>query len=85
MQATSIFEILPAGDNACVVGLERFMDGKELHMEMPMRASRFRLCLTKWQRGAMIQNVFPDLDADQREFLMTGITPAEWAIMFKEE
>jgi hypothetical protein len=85
MQATMIFEILPAGDNACVVGLERYMDGKELHMEMPMRASRFRLCLTKWQRGAMIQNAFADLNADQREFLMTGITPAEWADMFGEE
>lgn len=24
------------------------------------------------------QDAFPDLDADHREFLMTGITPEEW-------
>lgn len=28
--------------------------------------------------GALIQNVFPDLNADEREFLMTGITKEEW-------
>ena len=25
-----------------------------------------------------VQDVFPDLNADQREFIMTGCTPAEW-------
>ena len=25
-----------------------------------------------------VQDVFPHLDADQREFIMTGVTPAEW-------
>tara|TARA_R100000742_G_C4279094_1_gene102912 strand:- start:1763 stop:1921 length:159 start_codon:yes stop_codon:yes gene_type:complete len=25
-----------------------------------------------------VQDVFPTLDADQREFIMTGVTPAEW-------
>ena len=28
--------------------------------------------------GALIQDAMPHLDPDQREFLMTGITPAEW-------
>ena len=36
----------------------------------------------KWQRGESIQNVFPMLTPDQREFMMTGITPAEWDHMF---
>ena len=30
---------------------------------------------------ALIQNVFPDLNADEREFIKTGITPKEWAEM----
>jgi hypothetical protein len=25
-----------------------------------------------------VQDVFPALSADQREFIMTGVTPAEW-------
>lgn len=29
-----------------------------------------------------IQDVFPDLNADQREFIKTGITPAEWLELF---
>jgi len=34
--------------------------------------------LDAWVDGMLIQNAFPQLDADEREFLMTGITPAEW-------
>lgn len=29
-----------------------------------------------------IQDVFPELGADDREFLMTGVTPEEWADAF---
>lgn len=35
-----------------------------------------------WKGGAMAQDAFPQLDADGREFLMTGITPTEWNEMF---
>tara|TARA_R100001129_G_C5207489_1_gene215678 strand:+ start:504 stop:689 length:186 start_codon:yes stop_codon:yes gene_type:complete len=31
-----------------------------------------------WQSGSLIQNVMPNLSADEREFIMTGITPEEW-------
>ena len=29
--------------------------------------------------GELIQVVFPDLTADEREFIMTGITAEEWS------
>jgi hypothetical protein len=32
----------------------------------------------KWQSGELIQNVMPELDADLREFLISGIIPGEW-------
>lgn len=32
----------------------------------------------RWQQGELIQNVFPRLSADDREFLQTRTTPAEW-------
>jgi hypothetical protein len=37
--------------------------------------------LAKWQNGELIQNVMPHLNADDREYVMTGITPAEWQLM----
>jgi len=41
--------------------------------------------LKNWQDGALIQNAMPHLSPDDREFLMTGITPEEWDAMFGEE
>ena len=38
--------------------------------------------LNAWVDGALIQDVMPHLKPEEREFLMTGITPAEWDAMF---
>lgn len=38
--------------------------------------------LNSWNSGALIQNAMPNLSADDREFIMTGITPDEWEAMF---
>ena len=34
--------------------------------------------LELWESGKLIQEVFPQLGLDEREFLMTGMTPEEW-------
>jgi len=34
--------------------------------------------LRTWNLGALIQKVCPHLSADDREFLISGITPEEW-------
>jgi hypothetical protein len=34
--------------------------------------------LDRWNSGELIQNVFPELTADEREFIMTGVTREEW-------
>ena len=34
--------------------------------------------LDAWVDGMLIQDAMPQLSAEEREFLMTGITPAEW-------
>ena len=31
-----------------------------------------------WKDGALIQDAFPQLDSGEREFIKSGITPAEW-------
>ena len=39
----------------------------------------------RWRSGALIQDAFPDMDADTRELLISGIHPACWDTMFGEE
>lgn len=38
-----------------------------------------------WRGGELIQNAMPRLNADEREFLMTGITAEEWEKMFSTQ
>ena len=35
-----------------------------------------------WRGGEVIQRAMPRLDADEREFIMTGITAEEWEELF---
>jgi len=39
-------------------------------------------CRIKNRPRPLIQVAFPNMNAEDREFLMTGITPAEWNKMF---
>lgn len=42
--------------------------------------------LKRWLEGReLIQNIMPELDNSQREFLMTGYTPEDWDKMFPPE
>lgn len=36
----------------------------------------------RWQAGMKIQDAFPNLDADQREMLISGTCPKCWNRMF---
>ena len=38
--------------------------------------------LARWAAGELIQDVMPKLPPDDREFIMTGITPEEWGETF---
>ena len=48
--------------------------GVEHQMDLPITAAQLR----RWEEGALIQDVFPDLTRGQREFIMTGMTEDEW-------
>jgi len=39
----------------------------------------------RWEAGEYVQIVFPELSLEQREFLITGITPAEWDALFPHQ
>ena len=38
-----------------------------------------------WQNGTLIQDAFPQLTPDEREFIKTGVTPEEWDAAFNGE
>ena len=48
-------------------------------MEIPTTYERSEAWL---HGGTVIQNALPELNVDQREFLMSGATPEEWEAMF---
>ena len=35
-----------------------------------------------WENGALIQEAMPSISADDREFIMTGLLPEQWAAIF---
>lgn len=52
--------------------------GKTHTQEIPITQGQ----LDSWRNGTLIQNAMPNLSADEREFLMTGITSQEWQETF---
>ena len=38
--------------------------------------------LDAWESGTLIQDAMPNLSADEREFILTGILPEEWDELF---
>ena len=71
------FESTPAG---CKVTRVSLFTKKSNTMELPVSQER----IAAWMGGGgpMIQDAFPDLNVDQREFLMSGATPEEWKEVF---
>lgn len=58
------------------------LSGKEHQMFLPITEKEYE----DWQlSGELIQNVFPNLTDDQREFMISGSTPEEWDEAFGEE
>ena len=54
------------------------MTGDEHTLDIPMTQEEFDKAVANWEAGMLIQHAFESLDADQREFIQTGITAQEW-------
>jgi len=50
------------------------ISGKTNSMEINVSIDQYQ----SWIDGTLIQVAMPHLSADEREFIMTGITPTEW-------
>lgn len=55
--------------------------GIENTREIPVTEDQLRAYFS----GMLIQNAMPNLSAEDREFIMTGITPEEWNSIFGEQ
>ena len=64
-----------------VIAKTSILSGKEHELEMTFDMADY----VKWQTGTLIQDAMPYLKADEREFLMTGITAEEWDLTFNDE
>lgn len=64
-----------------IVTMESKLTGKVNYMDIPVATERLNAYFSGGRQG-LIQNVFPDLNTDQREFLITGSTPEEWNAVF---
>ena len=54
------------------------LTGKTHTMELPITQAAIDL----WKSGVLIQRAMPHLSAEQREFLISGVTQAEWVEAF---
>jgi len=76
-------EILPRGEH-CVVRRRSGLTGNTAHMEIPMSREELLHRVRVYNTGALLQQAFDNLEADLREFLLTGITPTEWKEEFSD-
>ena len=54
------------------------LTGKKATKDIPIVQSQLDL----WHNGELIQNCMPLISAEDREFIMTGITNEEWEELF---
>jgi len=57
------------------------LTGKVHEREIPCTEDQ----LIKWKSGLLIQHAMPELSPEDREFLISGITPEEWQREFGKE
>lgn len=80
MRATLV-DISPNGKDSVTVTMHGPMTGTTT-MNLPLAHKEFLEQWQRWQQGKLIQYAFPTLTAEQREFLMTGLTPEKWKELF---
>lgn len=64
-----------------IVTRKSMLSGIERSIDLPITEEQVR----RWNaREGYIQEIFSNLSADEREFIMTGISAEEWDDTFKE-
>lgn len=58
-------------------GVEVIVRGRKMFFP-EIEPSYMEYAMKRYCSGQLVQDAFSRLNADQREFLMTGMTPEEW-------
>lgn len=66
-----------------IIGRKSPLTGQLNHMDLDVTQEQL-IELATPVRGS-VQEIFPDLSPDQREFLLTGYTPEDWVKIFGED
>lgn len=62
---------------------QSIITGKESSIVVEMPIEEFIYCFSLWAHdNCLIQDVFPELTEDEREFIMSGITIEEWTELY---
>jgi hypothetical protein len=56
------------------------LDGLERTLDISVTEEQYN----NWKSGMLIQDAMPDTPSDEREFIITGISPDEWDTLFEE-
>lgn len=59
--------------------------GQINEMDLPITDSQWAEWNLPAHERRNIQEIFPNLTSDQREFIMTGLTAEDWDAWFREE
>jgi len=74
--------LIPLTDESCEVTAKSSITGIMHTRRIPCSAGEIRY----WQSSRRtVQSVLPELSPDDREFLISGITPEEWEQTFGQE
>ena len=62
-----------------LISKQNLITGEINTMDLPVTLEQVKL----YEDGALVQTAFPHLDADQREFLISGILPGDFEEMWE--
>lgn len=57
------------------------LTGMLIEMDLPVTEEQMQ----RYNRGELAQRVFPNLSADEREFIISGATADVWDVMFPDQ
>ena len=57
-----------------IISRKSMLTGVERQRDLPITKDEYR----RWAEGESIQRVWPHLSADDREFIISGVTSEEW-------
>lgn len=77
MDLTTDFSFEDMGISYCKITLTDLF-GQRKSMIFTSTSMELRHSYYNWKSGQLIQDAFPYLDSDEREFIKTGFNPDEW-------